>query len=256
MDALLALSDSQHPSSDGLGKAFIPTLLDHFEIHGPHGIHLCYVTVPARGSLSWIKQASYVRVFQLDVARALAAQLVLAVSYVHSHGFVHGDLHLGNVLLRLPPAVACMSDEQICREYGEPRLEPVLRYDGERVPPDVPSHAVLPILLGKPSEDIALFEAKIFLADYGETYSPLREARYISYTPICLQPPETRFESTKPLSFSSDIWTLACSFWEILGQRSLFDGFLATEDDITRDQVEALGVLPAEWWGSWEERLN
>ncbi|POR31837.1 Protein kinase domain protein [Tolypocladium paradoxum] len=274
MDALSALNDSQHASSDGLSKAFIPTLLDHFKVHGPNGIHPCYVTMPARASLSWVKEASYVRVFQPDVARALAAQLVLAVSYMHSRGFVHGgmalthtlavlstnafhlDLHLGNVLLRLPPTIADMSDEQMYRENGEPRLEPVVRYDGEPVPIDVPSRAVIPIWLGKRSEDIALFEAKIFLTDFGETYSPLREARYTSHTPICLQPPETRFEPTKPLSFSSDIWTLACSIWEILGQKSLFDGLLATEDDITCEQVEALGVPPAEWWGSWEARTN
>lgn len=43
------------------------------------------------------KDASYNRLFQFEVARALAAQLVLAVEYVHSQGFVHGDLHIGNV---------------------------------------------------------------------------------------------------------------------------------------------------------------
>jgi streptomycin 6-kinase len=38
----------------------------------------------------------------LQAELALSAQLVLAVDYVHSQGFVHGDLHYGNVLLQLP----------------------------------------------------------------------------------------------------------------------------------------------------------
>jgi serine/threonine protein kinase len=71
----------------------IPSIIDRFEIQGPNGTHACYVAMPARMSLSEAKDASYNRLFQLEVARALSAQLVLAVEYVHSQGFVHGDLH-------------------------------------------------------------------------------------------------------------------------------------------------------------------
>ncbi|POR37770.1 SRSF protein kinase 2 [Tolypocladium paradoxum] len=148
------------------------------------------------------------------------------------------------------------SVEELYNKYGEPTLEPVIRYDGGSIPPDVPSYAVLPLWLGKRCEDITLSEARILLFDYGETYSPEKHQRYTSNAPLCLQPPEARFESTQPLSFSSDIWTLACSIWSILGQRDLFSGVLATEDSITREQVKALGILPAKWWASWEARSN
>lgn len=36
----------------------------------------------------------------------------------------------------------------------------------------------------------------------------------------------------------------------------LFEGFLATEDDITSEHVDALGILPPEWWKKWEARRN
>lgn len=166
------------------------------------------------------------------------------------------DIHLGNVLLRMPPAMADMSDEHMHREYGEPTLEPVFRVDKEPVPPEVPSHAVLPIWLGKDSEDIALSEAKILLTDFGVSYSPLREARFVHHALMRTQPPESRFEPTRPVSFSSDIWTLGCAVWDILGQKSLFCGDWATEDTITCEQVDALGVPPAKWWKSWEARLK
>jgi serine/threonine-protein kinase SRPK3 len=75
---------SELSNSQQRGKTLIPSVLDRFEIQGSNGTHACYVTIPARMSLSEAKDASYNRLFQLEVARALAAQLVLAVEYVHS----------------------------------------------------------------------------------------------------------------------------------------------------------------------------
>ncbi|ODA76901.1 hypothetical protein RJ55_07417 [Drechmeria coniospora] len=254
LKALSALnSPPQHPSGHA-DSHFVPELIDRFSLQGPHGTHVCLVTVPGRASLARVKDASFRGFFQLDVARALAAQLILAVSYLHFRGFVHGDLHLGNVLLRLPRQMAEMSDEQIYSTFGEPRLEPVVRYDKKQLAPHVPSSGVLPIILGKPSEEITLPEASICLADYGEAHSPGSEARFESHAPLTLQPPESWFEPEEPLSFASDIWTLACAVWDILGHRSLFDGCLATADDITCEQVEILGMLPTEWWARWEAR--
>jgi serine/threonine protein kinase len=67
-------------------------------------------------------------------------------------------------------------------------------------------------------------------------------------------PPESRFETGRNLSFSSDIWSLACSIWIILGQRPFFEGILATPDDITAEQVDTIGKLPPQWWEKWEAR--
>lgn len=39
-----------------------------------------------------------------------------------------------------------------------------------------------------------------------------------------------------------------------IGQRPLFEGFLATKDDIICEQVDALGILPHEWWTKWDAR--
>lgn len=108
--------------------------------------------------------------FQLDVARALAAQLVLAVDYVHDQGFVHGDLHLGNILLKVPPSFDQLSPEQLYEEYREPELEPVVHLDGKPLPPGVPSNGIAPIWLGEASENITLAEARILLSDFGEPF--------------------------------------------------------------------------------------
>lgn len=79
-------SSSTHP-----GQKSIPYPLDEFEVHGPNGTHLCYTMIPARCNL---KEASFSRLFTLEVARALSASLVLAIAYTHSRGYVHGGLLL------------------------------------------------------------------------------------------------------------------------------------------------------------------
>ena len=67
----------------------LPSVLDAFDIDGPNGTHACYTLAPAQGSL---KEASFSRLFPIQVARALAARLATAVASVHSRGFVHGGL--------------------------------------------------------------------------------------------------------------------------------------------------------------------
>lgn len=166
------------------------------------------------------------------------------------------DLHLGNILLQLPPRLGQLSEEQLYREFGAPDPEPILRAGRKPLPPGVPTHVFSPIWLGTASQNIPLSEAGILLTDFGVSFSPAQESRLKSYTPLEIRPPEARFEPTTPLSYASDIWSLACTMWAILDQRSLLDNFLFIPDDATGDQVDALGPLPSEWWNKWEGRLE
>ncbi|KAK2766303.1 hypothetical protein FQN54_007820 [Arachnomyces sp. PD_36] len=256
---VVSLLNSDSRSSNYPGTAMIPTIQDRFVLRGPNGIHPCYVTTPAMCSISGAKDGSYRRIFQATTARSLSAQLVLALAYVHARGIVHGDLHLGNALLRLPADFDKLSMEQFYTKFGRPSTQPVARLDGEALTPNVPSSATPPIWLGKASEEFSLSDARVFLSDFGEAYSPSTESRYESHAPFSVAPPEARFELKRGLSFSSDVWTLGCAIWAILGQRPLFDDFLATQDDITAEQIDVLGELPPEWrieWGARHEYFS
>lgn len=100
-DILSELSPTNEPTTSAFGQFDIsfPPILDRFKIQGTNGLHPCYVTLPARASLSDAREASLKRLFQLNVARALAAQLALSVAFLHSKGLVHGgrfNLRLNN----------------------------------------------------------------------------------------------------------------------------------------------------------------
>lgn len=127
--------------------------------------------------------------------------------------------------------------------------------DGKPLSNGVPTNVYVPGWFGARSDDIALGQEKIILSDFGESFNPHETLRFSSKTLPLLQPPEARF-SEEPLSFASDIWTLACTIWEIFGQRPLFEAFYPTADRVTAEQIEVIGILPPEWWKNWSRRLE
>lgn len=163
---------------------------------------------------------------------------------------------MGNVLLQLSSELAELSEEQLYGKFEPPEPGPMIRVDKLPLDKGVPKNVYAPVCLGQASEDITLSEGKIYLSDFGAAFRPSEEQRFKSHTPLDIRPPEARFEPTKPLTLASDIWTLACMIWAILGQRSLLGSFLMSEDDVTADQVSFLGRLPPAWWDKWEERCD
>ncbi|KAK1145863.1 hypothetical protein N8T08_003809 [Aspergillus melleus] len=237
------------------GSEIIPPLIDEFWAVSPNGKHRCIVTPPAQMSLFDAREASTFGLFQPKVARSIIAQLIRGVAFLHSEDIVHGDLHLGNILVQFPDSIDSYSPSELYGKYGEPEPETVLRLDGMPLSTGVPAHVFMPGWYGVRSNDIALGQERIFLSDFGESFNPHQTPRSSSKTLPLLQPPEVRF-SDAPLSFASDIWTLACTIWEIFGQRPLFEAFRPTADRVTAEQVEALGILPREWWEKWDRRLD
>ncbi|RAL10225.1 kinase domain-containing protein [Aspergillus homomorphus CBS 101889] len=227
-------SSSTRPPAPG--REIIPPLLDDFWVLGPNGKHKCIVTLAARMSLFDTKEASTFGLLQPRVAQSIIAQLLRGVAFLH-------NLHLGNILVDFPEAIDHLSTSELYERYGEPEPEDVARVDGKPLQHGVPARGFLRCWLGVRSNELVLGEDRVTLSDFG----------FSSKTLPFLQIPEAKF-SDAPLSFASDIWTLACTIWEIAGQRPLFDSFWPTADRVTAEQVEALGILPPDWWEKWAER--
>lgn len=256
-----AVNDSEQPAlipyTASVGAHSMPPIWDEFTVDGPNGTHRCIVTDSARMTVAEAQEASYTRLFQLKVARVIVAQLIEAVAFMHTRGYVHADLHLGNVLFEFPKTIAEMPLDKLFETFGSPVLEPmrIIGHEKEQpLPVGIPSHIVIPAWFGTRSEELTLHEASVILADFGEAFTPSTEQRFHSNTPLTVRPPEARFAPERPLSFAADIWTLACSIWTILGQRPLFDIFSFTDDYVTKEQMDALGRLPQDWSARWDAR--
>ncbi|EEP78338.1 predicted protein [Uncinocarpus reesii 1704] len=196
-------SSSIHSSSEIRGLDSVPTPLDKFKLQGPNGSHPCYTMVLAQCNL---KDASYSRLFPLDVARALSAGLTLAVAYVHSQGYIHGDIHLRNVLAKAAPNINELSIKQFYQKYGEPETVPITERHGKPLPPNAPKQAVIPLYLGKYAEDFSVADTHVLLSDFGAaTPASNPKPGKDCHSPLPTRPPEARFEPQKPLSPAADI---------------------------------------------------
>ncbi|KAF9250465.1 hypothetical protein DTO013E5_5514 [Penicillium roqueforti] len=251
LKALSAPPPSSSPVHPGYG--LVPVLLDEFEVQGFNGKHTCYTVPPAQCNL---RDAAFSRLFPLDVARALSYRVAQAVAYTHSQGYIHGDIHLSNILVKLPSSFDKLSIKQFYEKYGEPEMIPITRCDGAPLPPNVPATATLPLFLGKYAEKFVLSDAHPLLSDFGEAFSPASEIRLGQdcHTPAAFRAPEAKFELQIPLAYPSDIWSLATAIWEIMGIKSIFSAEYMHEDEVTAQQIDVLGPMPSEWWQRWEGR--
>ncbi|TAQ85242.1 hypothetical protein B7494_g6428 [Chlorociboria aeruginascens] len=186
----------------------IPMVLDRFCIQGPNGPHSCYVRAPAKGELLYRQGGRNKGLFELDISRSLMAQVALAVEFVYGLGFFHGDFQDHSVLVQFLLSISELSDQQLYQLYGEPSTEPVVRRDGKPWPQGISHHLTLSTWLGKHNPFLGSHPARIMLADSGE---PAQESGSLSITPFQYEAPKTASNEGAPLSFPSDIWSLACS---------------------------------------------
>lgn len=157
------------------------------------------------------------------------------------------DLHSNNILFQIPNFNSWTVDE-VYKKFGEPVQVLNRRLDNGTLGPEVPSYSIFPADMVVPADQVK--DNKIKISDFGEAF--LTNPPKSLHTPMLLLPPETLFlEKFGP---PADIWTLACTLFEILGERALFEAFIPNEDDLIAEMVSTLGKLPSRWWDRWQKR--
>ncbi|RAH83817.1 kinase-like protein [Aspergillus japonicus CBS 114.51] len=146
----------------------IPRLLDQFSFHGPNGHHRCLVGEPAGGSIAKAKEDSTNLMFPVDAARSIAAQLLLGLSYLHATG----------------------------ERFGEPFAVPIRRVDGKPGDPHAPPHAIYPMALGMPANE--LDDPEIIISDYGTSFLVARRPSPTLHTPGPLLPTRRPLQRAHP----------------------------------------------------------
>jgi len=114
------------------------------------------------------------------------------------------DLHLRNVLVKLPSTFEELSVEDFREKSGEPDMVPIARVDEKPLIPNVPAQAVVHLYPGKEAQDFTLGDANgLILSDFGEAFSPATERRLgrNCNIPLAKRAPETFFEPDDPLSY-------------------------------------------------------
>lgn len=159
----------------------------------------------------------------------------------------------------MPEAVRRMINPgELYSEIGEPVQFSPIRADKAPPPHGVPDRVVWGAETSIPSDKLSTTYLPIMLADFGESFEPAVTKPSRAHTLPALFPPESFF--TKPhsdldhISFPSDIWTLACSIWEIMGDSPPFLPWGKTTDEILLQHVEILGKLPRSWWSAWDTK--
>ncbi|KAL3471766.1 kinase domain-containing protein [Aspergillus californicus] len=233
------------------GNQFIPTLLDRFYFDGPNGHHQCLVGEPCGWSIAVAKEESGNPMFPHEAARALAAQLILGLSYIHSSDVCHGDLHLHNFLLRVTN-IDHLSTAELYSQYGNPFEVSTRRINGQSSAPHAPPRAVYSIrwnMLANKTTD-----PEVMISDYGTSFVMSQTPSPILHTPALYAPPEELFKEPITIPTAADIWTLGVVLYDAVGGRPLFENFTWDPDQIFFEMVNALGQPPERWGNPWASR--
>ncbi|KAM4060494.1 kinase [Hirsutella rhossiliensis] len=170
----------QTPASAHVGRPFIPAILDQFSFDGPNGHHLCLVTEPAGCNVAQSKEDSIDFMFPAETARSIAARCVMGLSYLHSNGVCHGDLHMRNILLH-DSELSTTSTTDIYKRFGEPYSVPIRRLDGGALELNAPPHAIFPMAQNMRGHE--MHDPEILISEYGTSFLVKQASSPTLYTP-------------------------------------------------------------------------
>ncbi|RDX51111.1 kinase-like protein [Lentinus brumalis] len=233
------------------GSRHILSLLDDFNISGPNGTHKVHVTEVVMPLMVLSRLLSPTS--KTEVARDLARGL----AHVHHCGFVHGDIHDGNVGCAMPPAFA--------REKIADMMSLLSSYDVTMVIPNNPAFhgPELPHYLLSACELLLVYEsynglkahqhAKLY--DFGNARRAGEETNGTDDVRWAWPPPEAAFayhgcnkREALP-TMAGDIWCLGALILRLFtGEWILHD----TSPACLLEQAKLDGVIPAAWREYWD----
>jgi len=161
------------------------------------------------------------------------------------------DVTASNILFRFKDSIDTWSEEEIYERLGQPQKEEIITIFGSTLGKSAPAYVVKPCFL----LNSQFLSDEVVLVDFGCAFpsdSPPSNPDDIGLT-MTYSAPEVIFDS-KLSAHYSDIWALGCVLFEIRSGAQLFGDWVGTKDDILRQMVQALGILPEPWWTAWENR--
>ena len=238
------LTMHQHLEQADGAKFHIAVLLNQFFIEGPNGRHLALVFEVSGPSIASLRHHWQRRKVRLDVVRRIARQTAQGLKEIHAVGIVYGDLSAGNVLLGMK-SIDALSADQIYERFGRPEAEQVRRLDGGALDDHCPS--LVYELMDFARADIHCFTSEVKFVDFAESYlTTASDIPDLSAFTVSYSAPEVLIWEDRPTQ-SSDIWALACIWFELRSGIQLFREGLGGQRSVESDMIKAVGPLPLEW---------
>ncbi|KZT36062.1 kinase-like protein [Sistotremastrum suecicum HHB10207 ss-3] len=242
---LLTSSDLQ-----GVRSRYIIQPQDFFEVEGPNGTHEIIVTPVV---LTWNELR--LSGLPLPPAQRASREIAKGLEYIHSHDIVHGDLHTGNVGLRLEDFNS-FSEARILEAVEDVKDQfcgPMVATDYRRDVSGLPKYIV------SAERKVDWVMQLCDLSDLHIVIMDLGEAFFLPHAPekakmaLFLVPPE-RLLDLGPLSKASDIWALGCTISEFVLGSPLFDRVWKRKV-LLRRMVGTLGPFPESWSSALERAV-
>ncbi|GCB23474.1 serine/threonine-protein kinase SRPK [Aspergillus awamori] len=214
-----------HANPQHVGRNFVSTLLDSFDVPGPHGIHVCMVFDPLCEPLWMLKQRFHDDVLPLDVLKPVAKLILEGLGYLHSHcQIVHTALRDHSIL-------DIVSQDEIKEPLPQKQLEYRTIYLSRN------HFGVEASGLGRP-----------VITDFGLAVDGSR-AHYHPIQPDSSRAPEVILGAG--WSYSADIWNLGALLVELVHGSGPFDGPHSHSSTITEEAhlariISVLGTPPVD----------
>ncbi|KAI2641393.1 kinase-like protein [Hypomontagnella submonticulosa] len=242
-----------HCSPEELEANHISVPLEQFWLEGPNGRHLCLV-MPVLGwtAADWrLKLKDYEEQTGID-AKNTCRQIVEAIHFLHSHGICHGDLKPGNILMTIE-GIDDLDEDQVLELMGDIELIQIEAAPGHDPQGRAPEYCVVP---AQSFWSRTLATKSIAIIDFGESFfvdSPPESTG----APNLYAAPETMFPGSAPLGLQSDIWSLACTLFEVRTGGPLFAHSFGNSLSDTVKQIELfLGPLPPNYSNALSSMLR
>ncbi|KDR74745.1 hypothetical protein GALMADRAFT_280147 [Galerina marginata CBS 339.88] len=267
VDVLRHLRRHQEQNPPDAGAEHVVKVFDDFEVVGPNGTHRCIVTELLGPSLGVDLEAMYDDTpVPFHVTKRMVPQITRGVAYLHRCGIVHGDLHVGNVLLYHPKFEHLSVQDY--QNYFE-NSEGTAPSHWDKSPLAETELAHLPKKLHSAPHFLPLLELclastdsiHVKICDFGEAFLYPTDDKSVpnaiqlnTARPYCA--PEIIFREPAP-GPPTDIWALAVLLHMVLsGNCEVFPMRRNQDKILLREMVLALGKLPDRWWTLWKERAE
>lgn len=152
------------------------------------------------------------------------------------------------MVLRLVDDFDSYDEAELLRLLGAPETEPLETESGEPPGPQGPEYMVAPLDFCDPAIAVRLFTGEVCIIDFDQSFAvasgpapgsrPGLPAKYLA-PEVCVG---------RPLSPSSDVWTLGCAIFRIRqGEDPFFKYSTNCPADALRMIVQNMGALPEDW---------